>query len=280
MAYSRSDQQEGAVAKHRRAQNKRYKVIGFFAVFSVLVAGIITVCVHPKMYMNDIQLKGFRLSDNVEVQNQVRTYLDHKVFMLIPRWNRFFVGRHGLKKMLHQLYPIFSTISITKQKQTLIIQVSERTADYLWCETTDSTDAQLPACAYMDTSGFLFEQAPYFSQSSRIVFYSAMHAVGSNAISAQIIDHVAQYKHLLQELHFTLHKVIVTDFDVTLQGTFADNRAMQSSILIKPEDDPKTVVLYLQVLSKDGEFAKSFKTIPLQYVDTRSGKILYYRFDI
>ncbi len=268
---------EGAVAKKRKETRRAIRIrVGLFFLVAA-IAGLVFIFVHPKMYVTNVMTHGFGVSDESAVRQAVTDYLDTKVLGVIPRRHRFFVDAPKLKQMLKSNYPVFQSISIAIESQTLSLTVGEERAPYLWCES-QIAESTFPACAYLSTSGKLIEEAPYVSETAKLLFVTEAKNIGDVAIAPEVLKKAIGYRDELLDLGFETRQIAIGIADIELKGKFDKNSAPVTVVYAPIQEDPKTVAAYAAVLMRDEVFKQSFTTKKLEYIDARFGKILYYRF--
>ena len=268
---------EGAVAKKRKEVRRmiRTRVGAFFG--NVIIAAIIFVLVYPRMYITTITTSGFAVSDETAVRDTVRAYLDKKILGIIPHWHRLLIDTPQLKQELKARYPVFQSVAIAIDRQTLSVKVDEERAPYIWCES-ETADKPFPVCAYLSTSGKLIEEAPYVSETAKLLFHTKEGKIGEIAIAPDLLAKAASYQGTLASLGFDVREITIGIADIECVGRFAKNSSERTMVYASLQDDPKTVAAYTEVLLRDVAFAQSFISKPLEYIDARFGKILYYRF--
>ena len=162
MSYQRSNI---STSLRRKRQMSLLKKIGIYSIFILFV-----IClVNYGLTANVVRIKNIVVSGNNSVATEdilkiVNTELD-KVYLKVTPTDNILLLRSSIieNKVLNTYKKIGKVDVIIRGITSIEIAVKERKSDNLWCK---GTPAESKGCYFMDLSGFIFEDAPIFSNNS------------------------------------------------------------------------------------------------------------------
>lgn len=145
------------VNARRRKAKKRFWLI--IILFAVLLGAVIYFAWYPKFLIKNSFISGNRVLSNNKIEASVNEYLNGRFMYIFPNRNAFIFGGDDLKKHLTNKYPIIKNIEVSQNiPNDIIIDITERQPYALWCNVSPSS------CVFVDTSGYAYDEAPYFSK--------------------------------------------------------------------------------------------------------------------
>lgn len=212
--------------------------------------------------------------DAKELETTINTMLSGWYGLVIPKRFVFSVNGRGLEQRLLAALPRFKTISITKHyPHTLAVSYAKRIFFALLCNDAAKTDT--PSCGYIDTTGFVYVDAPDASGSLIVKIRSdiAEVKVGVQAIDESTIKQMALFGDGVKRIA----GLRLLSYELTMQAPdeLRLNIADGFTLIVKKDDNPETVLQILRtILTQEIKDSKS----KLDYVDLRFGNKAFYKF--
>lgn len=133
-------------------------IVAFFA-------GIVVLIRLPKFQVHTVNVIGTNVADPVDVSQFVMGSLQGNSVFILPRTSILLVSTVELTKKIQDHFPRFKTVLVERDSMdSLKVTVSEYGGVYLWCDHED-------VCSFMDMTGTVFADAPYFSGSAYTKIY-------------------------------------------------------------------------------------------------------------
>ncbi len=142
----------------RKKRSKRHFWF-LFIFFVILIGGLIYFAWYPKFLIKNSYVEGNRVLSTNKLQASVNEYLNGRFIYILPNRNAFIFIDEDLKKFLIKKHPTIKTIEVTQNvPNDLFIKITERQPHALWCNALPSD------CVFIDTAGYAYDIAPYFSK--------------------------------------------------------------------------------------------------------------------
>jgi len=152
--------------KKRRKKMFRRVLFIFLAVFILLVAAFVGVFRIEKFKIKNIIVSGNHVLETGEIENQIKSVMAAKTFGIIPRDRIFSFSAAKAESALESRFGRLNFVEVKKRMPADIeVTVSEREPFVLLC-LEGSKD-----CFFTDETGFIFEEAPFFSSGVFIKFF-------------------------------------------------------------------------------------------------------------
>ena len=260
----------------------------FLIIFGFLVIiGIFSyVSRNAKVNIYAIEISGNEIIDTKLIREIVDEKLIGYYLKLFPKTNFLLYPRGAIKDELENRFKRLKNISFElKDINTLEISVSERTALYTWCGENPpelNTDGQ--TCYFLDESGFIFDEAPYFSGEVYFRFYGLDGINLENPAGffffQKIFNNLIMFKNNIEEMGLKPGAFYVSgDGEIKVLLSAAGARK-NPEIIFKADADFNKVAENLQAALDTEPLLSKFKTqySSLQYIDLRFGNKVYYKF--
>lgn len=202
-------------------------ILSFYFGFGLL-ARIPTLQVSVTSYDNII------VADTTKITEDVETYLSERFFY--PRSNRFWFSRKKLEERIEKNFPRLSNVKVSTSQKGIDIMGTEREGAYLWCGNIPNPVQVDSPCYFADSTGFVFDIAPYFSGSSYVRLYGGIESDSENPVGQQPFN--AEMFSLLEKFQKTLN-----DFDLHIQGVYIQSSDQIQFILRSNNPIPRAPVL-------------------------------------
>ncbi len=240
------------------------------------------------MNIGDIKIFGNKAIDTRSIEKKVREDLSGYYLWVLPKTNFIFYPAGKIKSDIMEKWKRIKNISVSVENiRTLKINLSERSPLYTYCgEILPVTiDSGQEKCYFMDESGYIFDEAPYFSGNVYLKFYGKTDRNGADLLGAYYFDSnfgkLVMFKDNLIKLG--LNPVIFSPLDDgDMEIYFASNLKSQlgPKLVFKSDADLGQMTENLQSVLGTDPFQTDFKKKydSLQYIDLRFGNKVYYKF--
>lgn len=262
----------------------------FFLLFFLIVAaliGFIFLFRWNESNISDIQISGNKVVETKSVEEIVRQDLSGDYLWILPKTNFLFYPARKIKSDLMQKLKRIENISLSVENiKTLKINLSERSPLYTYCGEilADSGNGQ-EKCYFMDGSGYIFDEAPYFSGNVYLKFYGKTNEAGIDPLGyyyfGSNFDKLIAFKDNLVKLGLSpaIFNVLDNgDMEVYLASRIKSQ--LGPKIIFKSDADLDQITENLQSVLSTEPFQSDFnkKYDSLLYIDLRFGNKVYYKF--
>lgn len=143
-----------------------WALIGSIVVLLVL---IVLVLRRPFLQMNTPDIQGNDIVKDHDIQFIVDEHFQSYWMGLIPRSSIFAFPKKRIEASLAEQLPRLDTIAIGRiGLREFRIRVTEYLPAYLWCQ---EHEGHVDTCYYVGRDGYVFSDAPYFSDYVYLKFY-------------------------------------------------------------------------------------------------------------
>jgi len=259
------------------------KILLYLIALLVIFAGLALISRIDRLNISEIKTAGNKVTDGDMIQASVKQTIAGNYFFVFPKSNIFYYPKNQIKQDLLDKFKALedATFAIREQK-TLEISVTEREALYTWCgEKINSEDK----CYFMDKSGFLINEAPYFSGEVYFRFYGLINGAqagnpSGSYFSPQNFDKLILFKEAIESIGLTPVALSIDaseDAEIFLSGK---TQGTGPKIIFKLDSDYLSVAENLQAALSTEPLLSNFKNkySSLSYIDLRFGNKVYYKF--
>ncbi len=255
------------VKKAKVKNSKKFYL--FFILFILIIIGIIFGVYYlfnlPQFRINQVKITELSYADNdTYLKNAESIISGNYLFGLVPRNSVFFYPKKELLKDFQD--PDIKEIQISNSGNLLNIDIVERHAVFLWCNTDNSL------CDYLDQDGISFSVAPQIQGSAYITFVDGRDPqVGVSALSMNDLSVISQMIDSAKTLGFKIIK-----FDA---GNRESNLYDSNGTYIKLDLDKAVAssTYFLKQVLTSNEL-KNIDKSTIEYLDLRFGnKVLLKR---
>lgn len=241
------------------------KILLILASFFVIIVGLSFLSRIAKLNISGVEITGNKVVDGEMIKEVADTDLAGYYFWFFPKTNIFFYPKNKIKDNLTDKFKRLKSISFkVTEARMLEISLTEREAKYLWCEREEK-------CYFMDESGFIFDEAPYFSGEVYFKFYGPIDGNFGKLIL---------FKKTLENMR--LKPVALSRLDDGDTKMFLSGRTLPTGpeIIFKADSDLEIVAENLETALTTEPLQSNFKNkySLLLYIDLRYGNKVYYKF--
>ncbi|OGI74427.1 hypothetical protein A3D42_01045 [Candidatus Nomurabacteria bacterium RIFCSPHIGHO2_02_FULL_41_18] len=251
--------------------------------FLVLLWILAYVARLPAFNISEIKISGEKAVDTESITEVVEKNLKTKHLWIFPKSNFLLLPKNQIKKELMVEFSRLENVSFNLQNlRTLLVSVSERENKYIWCGANmeiEFSENSEKGCFFMDASGYVFDQAPYFSGD---VYFRFFGALKENYFFPEVFGKFISFIDVLPRFGFvpvSLYSKIDGDIEIHLSS---DSSYLNSpKIIFKKNSDLEKISENLQAALDTEPLRTELKNKYsfLQYIDLRFGNKVYYKFD-
>lgn len=265
-------------------------LLSIFTLLAVF-AGLAYISRLPIFNIREVKITGNKVIDKDMIKTSVEKEIVGNYLWFFPKKNILFYPKNTIKNKLLDEFKILKdmTFSITDDK-FLEVSISERTASYTWCE--DDLVVGVPSgekCYFMDETGFIFAEAPYFSGEVYFKFYGLAHrsttegsAVFGTYFSKDNFKQLIYFKDILVSMGLKPVSLQVLDNgDIKFFLSNLNKTSLEPYIILKPDSDFQQIAENLETAINTEPLQSNLKNkySSLEYIDLRFGNKVYYKFD-
>ncbi len=264
------------------------KIIIFGIILVLLVVGMSFLSRVKKLNIYEISVEGNKIIDTDTVRKVTEEKLSDYYIWLFPKTNLFLYPKNGLKTTLADTFKRFENIDLSLENtNTLKIKVTERSPEFMWCGNTPHVAGERESCYFLDTYGYMFDEAPYFSGEVYFKFYETIHTPEDNSnpsgsyIAKGYFDKLILFKNTLTEMDLKPVMIHIGDdnnIKIGLSRTKASGNPPE--IIFKKDADIQKISANLKAALNAEPLLSKFKKeyASLEYIDLRFGNKVYYKF--
>lgn len=280
---SHSPYLEESKRKRKKIFIKRAVVCSLF--FLIIFIGLALLSRWNKLNIENIEIAGNKVTDSFAVETVIRDELAGHYVWFFPKANFFIYPRKEIEIDLANKFKIFKNISVNlKGIKTLSINVSEREGKYTWCGDSLPVEVGAPyKCYFMDASGYVFDEAPYFSGDVYLKFFGKGE-LGEN-FYPDLFPKLLAFRNDIEKLEIKIPSLYVKD-DNTVEFYLSSNKPFDAllsgapKIIAESNSDFGKMIENLQTALSTEPLQTDFKKkySSLDSIDLRFGNKVYYKF--
>ena len=259
-------------------------VIGGFSI-AIIIGGLIYIARIPELNIAEVQAQGSHAADSAEVERRVNEILREYYFGLFPKSNVLIYPKGEIEDFLFREYKGFKIVTFElKQKGVLGINITEREGKYTWCGEQPPKSGEVEKCYFLDDTGYIFEEAPYFSGEVYFKFYGGKygeHPAG-NYYERQIFPFLLRFqKDLVKFSLNTAGMALEEGGDIAFFFSSPKIISESPKILVKRDSNFEEIAENLHTAVNTEPLKTQLKKnfAKLEYIDLRFGNKVYYKFD-
>ena len=262
------------------------RIIIFIVLFVVFFIALCFVSNIKKINIDGINITGNVVIDAKSIEEVIEKDLNGKYLGIFPKTNALIYPRKEILKDLSQKYKRLKNISIDIVNfKTLNINVREYEGKYLWCGgvTPELNSNSNQKCYFMDNSGYIFDEAPFFSGEIYFKLYGFLNNENPRGsyYFHDLFPKIMKFKNSLEQMGLKPSFVWVNNQDETIVGlSKLGVTPINPQILLKNNSDYEKMAENLQsAIETEPLKIKLVKDYAkLLYIDLRYGNKVYYKF--
>lgn len=272
--------------RRRRVLLNKFLICISFSL--VIVVALVFLSRIPSINIKEINVTGSKVIDSELVKSSIREALTGNYFFFFPKTNIFFYSKSDIENKLHEEFKRIKDIQISvKEKQTMEVTISERVALYTWCgEVPPKSEEEITECYFLDDSGYIFSEAPYFSGEVYFKFYGKVdlkdESLLGSTFSPEDFNKLSTFKESLEDIG--LHPASLYKKDKEEVRVFLPKGKLSfigPEIIFKIDSDLEILMENLDTALRTEPLLSNFKNkySSLEYIDLRLGNKVYYKFN-
>ncbi len=240
-----------------------------------------------QLTIKKIQVHGNYVIKSGEVSDLVAQYISGKYLGLFSKANIFIYPKSLIETSLHAAYARIQSLQLTLDaSNNLIITLKERLPVALWCGNPDPLPSGLTAaCYYVDDLGYIFEQAPQFSNEVYVKYYNDVlrdvSPIGKTFIDPTLFTSLRAFVQGIEKEKLVVTSVTIADggeYKITVKNTNLDGQSSEGVMYVNSREPLEKTLANLSSFIE--EFVEK-NNIPLrafEYIDVRYGNNVIYKF--
>jgi cell division septal protein FtsQ len=281
---ARPDILNGARIREIRKRQKRIfyaKVyLGSFLLVALLV-GLVFLSRNQKIQIEKVNIYGNSAITTEEIMQLVDSELTGKYLFVIPKHNIFLYPKSRIERSISRNFLRISDVEIKIDNlKEITITVVEREGKYLWC--SPPTDEGGEKCYFADETGYMFDEAPYFSGNTYFKFTGGF-AEAEEKLGQFILlkDEFLRLIKFYEGTSEAISPIKLTALEIGNNGDYKFSmEGTEGKIIFKKENDFEKILENLNsAVSGDPlktDLAEKLKS--LLYVDLRFDNKVYFKF--
>lgn len=275
--------------KKEKRKNLGKRLIYVLVISTVCFFSLVLFLRWDKVALKEVEISGNEVLEETKIREIIDRELNGKYLFLIPKKNLFFYPEKKITENLLEKFKRIKNISVSLYNtSTLKIDLKEREEKYVWCGNTlpESLYKDASSCYFMDESGYVFDEAPYFLGNLYLRFYGGNFIEeGENPVGKNYPDeNFLKLIFLSNEFSYLNIKVSAffedTNKEVSAVLSNYSKERKGTKILFLMSDKARSIAENLRsvMFSKAFESEYRDKKNDLLYIDLRYGNKVYYKF--
>lgn len=256
-------------AKRRRLFLVRASIILFFIL--VLLVTLAIFSGHEKVKVENIVVSGNAAVSTESITTIAKRDMTGRYLYLFSRANSIIFPRFKIKAdMLAEIKTVKGVKISWADWQTINIEIEERKPHSVWCTAVADKETMDSKCYFIDSTGFIYSSAPFFSGNLFIKNYSLVGGEGSPADVSPIgkmflpESTYSQIYRIISILDENNIKIVSLSYD-GFDYTFTTDRGPE--IIFNKVDSRPFENLFVAI--EKGELDLAQKSASIRYVDLR-----------
>lgn len=275
------------IKRNRRV--KRLRLMILLAILAISITGGLSYFSnHPKIIINNIEIKGNSIIDTKEVQMSVENKLAGRYLGLFSRSNFLIYPHDKIYKSLLIEFPRIDKLVVKRRSlNTIGIDITERAGSYLYCGVSvpEAEDEVGENCYFVNDDGYIFDKAPYFSGDVYFKYYTNITGDVNNPLGSQMIDKsrfhdLVRFTDGVNSLGFKPSYLVISSDGLYSLYLKSSGLSVSPKIMFKEDNDLAVIFDNFATAMKQKEFANEInsKYDTLSYIDLRFKNKVLYKF--
>ena len=272
--------------KRKKHKSARKKMTIFLIILFLIFLGLSFASRIPAFNINNVSVSGNRIVESKDIENIIKSEISGHYLWLFPKTNFLIYPKHQILNELNNKFKRLKSISIGVDNfKSLNVSVSEYEGKYLWCGTlipalrSNSEDNK---CYFLDSDGYIFDEAPYFSGNVYFKFYGDLNEenpTGSYFMKDKFTK-IVEFKNTIEKMNLKPTAFWLDNNREEGSFSISSEPAMGPSIIFKIDSDYENMAENLQAaISTEPLHTDLLTKLPsLLYLDLRFGNKVYYKF--
>lgn len=272
----------------RRKRKRQHAIaVVLFFLFIGLVVGLSYLSKYPKFVISSIKVEGTHIIDAQAVESLVVQDISGNYIYLFKKANTFIIPEGKLKSDILNKFQRTEKLEIKREGfRGLTITISERSGSYLWCGASVPKDkaSEGDNCYFLNTDGYIFDTAPYFSGDVYFKFYvplgEGVEPMGAHVLPPEIFKNIITLVDGITALGLHPVSVVMND-ENQYELNLVHSATSTPKILFNKENVIQTILANFTAAFNKTEFKSEVmgKYNILNYIDLRFKNKVLYKFN-
>lgn len=257
----------------RRRKRRKVKLYSTLVLAVVLLGVLAYLSRLNGITISNIVIKGNSSTSSDSIEKIVKNQLAGNYLFILPKENSIIYPRSDIREEILVQIKRISEVSLEVESlTTLNVEVFERSPDAAWCKTASGKEK----CFFMDSSGFIYSEAPEFSGSVFLKYYGNLSGdpVGKRFLPEEEFGKLADFLGLVKKINLDIASVSIDQFGDIEASIKGDGKL----IFNKDQDFSKLVDDLNSILSDESFQTELESGSNLDYIDLRFGNKVYFQF--
>ena len=261
------------------SKKRKITLIKKIGVIFIFVLFFVSLCVlfltTDKLKIKNVVVNGNSSVSAEEIVNVTQNELNERYLWIIPTDNFLLLQRFEIREHILENFKKINDVKINVDGfNTLKIVVSERVSESFWCSgDLDNSEN----CYFMDNSGFIFAEAPDFTNNIFLKYYgfvSEKDPIGRSYFSSDKFVKIGNFISEIKKMGFDPESFLAIDehqYEIVLSGG--------AKIMFDDKEDFSKTLLKMNTLIENN-YIKTDKDFMLKinHIDFRYGNKVHYDF--
>ncbi len=268
--------------KKRRRRDLQIKILLIVVSLASLFSLLVYVSRIEKLNIREVKISGNKVIETETINELVNNNLKGYYLYFIPKSNFLLYPKNKIKNELLEKFKRISSISFDlSQAKTLALGIVEREGKYVWCGENlpdINTKPEDHECSFVDSTGYIFDSAPYFSGD---VYFKFFGTLSGSYFTPEFFQKFVAFKESLVDMSVRPSALLVKeDGDVDFYLSGFKLLPELGVIRLKKDFDLEKTVANLQASIITDPLKSDFKNkySSMQYIDLRFGNKVYFKF--
>lgn len=288
-------------AKYLRRKRNKIFLTGFLSVF---VIAVVVFILSQISHLDFLTIKNIEISDlktlnKDELHSFIEQSLDGDYAYLFSKGNIIYFSKDDLKDSLLNKFNNISSLDISRDGlSTIKIDIVEQKSFALYCVgrpedieqkgQTESSDDNTSECFYMNEKGYIWSEAPQFSENVFFKYYStATSTKNPSGQGLSVGDNYSTEEELkaINSLAVNISKNIISIVGIINNqngqyNLFFENKnglPRLGTIMFGDINSFDKAYENLELFFKQNKFGKDKSRPAIEYIDLRYGNNIFYK---
>lgn len=272
--------------RRKRKRAFRIKFSIFFMAGVLVLVGLSFATRINKLNIDKVMVEGNKVVETEDLEQEIKNDLSGRYFWLFPRTNFLIYPKNKIRNDLANKFKRVKKVSFNVENfKTLHVSIEEYEGKYLWCgiviPVLNNNVEQ--KCYFMDSGGYIFDEAPYFSGQVYFKFFGGINLQkedpSGNYFAPEYFGKIITLKDNMEKMNLkptSFWFESQDEVDISLAG----EPSMSPRVIFKIDSDYQKLTENLQAAISTEPLQTELKDkfYSLQYIDLRFGNKVYYRF--
>jgi cell division septal protein FtsQ len=275
--------------KQKRRKILKNKFIIYFVFIILFIIGISLLSRIEQLNISEIKISGNIIVDTDSIESVVKKNISDNYFYIIPKTNFLIYPKEKILDELYEKYKRLQKVSFNSTNPKLLqILINEYEGKYLYCGDLikEVEQKNTEKCYFMDSNGYIFDEAPFFSGEIYFKFYGLVDSVNEHVLgnyyNKEIFGKLINLKDSIEGIGLKPSSIFTnTDNEIYISlSTLGINNKNPNIILKKHSDYTKIIENLKAAIGAEPLVTKLEKEYSkLLYIDLRYGNKVYYKFE-